>query len=63
MLGLPKRVEKKVDPIIEVERRRAYMNKNGCVLIPTMAGPHMVLTPRPENGGSAYWPESIPGVD
>lgn len=64
MLGLSKKVEKQVKPNIrDIDRRRAYLSRNGCILIPTMAGSHMVLMPRPENGGSTNWPESIPGIN
>jgi hypothetical protein len=66
MLGLPKKekVNKAVAPIIrDADHRRAHLNKNSSVLKTTMIGPHMILIPRPEHGGGADWPESVPNVD
>lgn len=64
MLGLQKKVDKQVAPIIkDMDLKRARLNKNGCVLKPTMIGPHMILIPRPEHGGGADWPESMPGIE
>jgi hypothetical protein len=65
MLGLPKKSEKSVSPVVRDTGRKVVNRRQSphCVLVPTMIGSHMILVPRPEHGGGVDWPTSIPALE